>query len=111
MREDMSAVRRFLQAPTLLWATPCDAMLRALAWGGAATGAAVAAGLFPPALAPIGIAVAWCCMLSLDFACELTFPWDTLLLEAGALTSLLPLGSSWCDAAPQCWCCGAQVAA
>lgn len=70
-------------------------------------------GVFPPATAPFAIGCAWvcaccgrgspphpphnaqACMLSLDFGCELTYPWDTVLLEAGALIALLPCGPSW----------------
>src|SRR5437660_5168125 len=69
--------------PTLCWFGAGDAILRLLAWGGAALAVLLIAGV---AQAPV-LLVLWICYLSLTVAGQtfLWFQWDGLLLETGLL--------------------------
>ena len=69
--------------PTLCWFSPGDALLQALAWGGAGVSLVVLAGFAPLP----GLIVAWIFYLSLSVAGQdfLYFQWDVLLLETGLL--------------------------
>jgi hypothetical protein len=84
------AVSRFWQWPTVFWLNAGDRFLDAVAIGGAALGAAVAAGIAPALLLP----VLWLAYLSFAIVCRdfLGYQWDALLLEAGLLAiPLAPL--------------------
>ena len=72
--------------PTLCWLGASDAMLHALAWGGAVLSLVVVAGV---AQAPV-LLLLWICYLSLSVAGQtfLWFQWDGLLLETGLLAVL-----------------------
>jgi hypothetical protein len=79
--------RRFIDEPTLLWLSSSDAMIRALNVVGIVGGTwAVLGG----PCAQLGAFASWLAYLSLVDAAGLTFPWDTMLLEAGFLSLFLP---------------------
>ncbi|MXY22955.1 MAG: lipase maturation factor family protein [Acidobacteria bacterium] len=83
---DLFGADAYRQLPTLLWLWPSDGMLLTLCWVGIALSVAAMAGL-----APISVfALLWLCYLSLTLAGQdfLSFQWDILLLEAGALAVL-----------------------
>jgi hypothetical protein len=84
----LGAAARF---PSVFWVTGAsDAALRVAPWVGIAASLGVVLGVLPPAL---GIGAAWAIFLSIDMGTSFTgaiFPWDTLLLEAGALGVWLP---------------------
>ena len=81
---------RLRRLPTLCWLTGAsDGALLALAGAGAVCGAALACG-GGGAWTPCAAFAAWACLLSLDEAADLKFPWDSLLLELSALCVLLP---------------------
>lgn len=77
--------------PSVFWLTgTSDAALRAVPWVGIAASLGVILGVLPPA---IGVGASWAIFLSVDVGTSFTgviFPWDTLLLEAGALGVWLP---------------------
>src|SRR5437588_7925375 len=72
--------------PTLCWFGAGDAILRLLAWGGAALAVLLIAGVAP---APV-LLLLWIAYLSLSVAGQafLWFQWDGLLLETGLLAVL-----------------------
>ena len=90
--------------PTLCWFGAGDAILRLLAWGGAALAVLLIAGVAP---APV-LLLLWICYLSLSVAGQtfLWFQWDGLLLETGLLAVLYApgrLSPSLRDQAPSTW--------
>lgn len=82
------AIARF---PSIYWFVgSSDAALRWIPRVGVISALAVAVGLLSPL---IGIGIAWLAFLSVDVGSSFTgaiFPWDCLLLEAGALGVWLP---------------------
>lgn len=80
---DFSALRRFLEIPTLCWFNNSDAFLQLLCCGGAVLSCALIIGILP---APV-LVLLWLFYLSLVHAGQdfLSFQWDSLLLEAGFL--------------------------
>jgi hypothetical protein len=84
---DYPGARRFAWFPTLLWIDARDATLRGLLLAG--VGAALAV-VFGGPWSPAALAVCWAVYLSFDVAFELQYPWECVLLEAGALAVFLP---------------------
>ncbi len=77
----------YWQLPTLFWIDASDRALHGVCWGGIGLGVLVVAGILPgPCLALL-----WVFYLSLTTAGQvfLGYQWDSLLLEAGLLASLL----------------------
>ena len=88
MAHDFPGWRRLLYFPTLLWLTGGgDAALVGLPVAGVGFGLAAAYG---GAASPLALAACWATLRSLDLPVGLLYPWDSLLLEAGALATLLP---------------------
>ena len=86
MRRDMGPLTCALRHPSLLWLSRGDRALRWLPRAGMACATCACAGL---ASRPM-LAAAWIAYLSLDVAVGLTFPWESMLFEAGLLAILLP---------------------
>jgi Lipase maturation factor len=86
MRRDMGTLTCVLRHPSLLWFWCGDRALRWLPRAGMACAVCAAAGL---ASRPM-LAGAWVAYLSLDVGVGLTFPWESMLFEAGLLAILLP---------------------
>ncbi|HMB78564.1 MAG TPA: lipase maturation factor family protein, partial [Vicinamibacterales bacterium] len=86
MREGLGTWRAVTRHPSLFWISASDAMLRALPLAGAAAAILAACGILSPAM----LAIAWVLYLSLDPAFGLSYPWESLLLEAGFLAIFLP---------------------
>src|SRR2546423_8074553 len=86
IRADFGASRAFARYPTILWLADSDRVLRLLPLVGALTAMAAAFGL---ASRPM-LALTWVIYLSLDTVFGLTFPWESMLFEAGFLAILLP---------------------
>ena len=86
MRADLGARWSLLRHPSLLWLNASDAALAWLPWAGVACGIAAACGI----ASPVMLAAAWLIYLSFDVAIGLSFPWESMLLEAGFLAILLP---------------------
>ena len=83
MAHDFPGWRRLLYFPTLLWLTGGgDAALVGLPVAGVGFGLAAAYG---GAASPLALAACWATLRSLDLPVGLLYPWDSLLLEAGAL--------------------------
>ena len=105
MRHDFPRTHWF-HFPMLFWLTGAsDAALRLVPLGGALLGIAAALGLASQA-ALVGC---WLAFRSLDLPVGLLYPWDCLLLEAGALATLLPAlppvsASVAAAALPHPWC-------
>jgi len=78
----------FLNAPSVFWVNSSDLMLHLVPTVGALAGAHVA--IIGGPASPAMLFVAWVCLLSMDVPMGLTFPWDTLALEATFLTMWLP---------------------
>ncbi|MFO0952939.1 MAG: lipase maturation factor family protein [Isosphaeraceae bacterium] len=87
----------YRELPTVFWLDASDASLLAVAWGGAAAGALVVAGVSPKPL----LALLWAGYLSLAVAGQefLGYQWDMLLLEAGFLSVLTAPWGLWLPAA------------
>jgi hypothetical protein len=86
MRRDMGLVTSVLRHPSVLWLSCRDGELVWLARAGMAAAACAAAGV---ASRPM-LAAAWIAYLSFDVAIGLTYPWESMLFEAGLLAILLP---------------------
>jgi hypothetical protein len=86
MRADLGPWRAALRHPSLLWLNSSDHALRWLPIAGIVAALLAAAGV---ASTPM-FAAAWIVYLSLDVAIGLTFPWESMLFEAGFLALLLP---------------------
>ena len=85
-RADYGRWRAVMRHPSLLWVTHSDAALRALPLIGMTAALLAIVGIASPAM----LAAAWVVYLSLDVAMGLTYPWESLLLEAGFLAIFLP---------------------
>ena len=86
MRRDMGIVTCLLRHPSLLWVSCTDAVLRSLALAGMISAALACAGVASRGT----MAAAWILYLNFDVAIGLTFPWESMLFEAGLLALLLP---------------------
>jgi Lipase maturation factor len=82
IRTDLPPWRRPLYFPTLLWLSASDQALRALVLVGCGSALLVICGGPWSRWALLACWLAW---LSLDPAIELTYPWDSVLFEAGFL--------------------------
>ena len=85
-RQDYGLVRAWLRHPSLALIDASDVTLRALPVLGAGAALAAAAGIASPFM----LAIAWLIYLSLDVVVGQTFPWESLLYEAGFLAMFLP---------------------
>lgn len=76
------------ELPTIFWLNPSDAALYAGVWVGAALSGAALFGVYPRMCTGLATAL----YLSYATACRsfLSFQWDNLLLESGALAVFLP---------------------
>ncbi|MEW5848934.1 MAG: lipase maturation factor family protein [Myxococcota bacterium] len=86
MREDLGLWRVLLRHPSVLWLSSSDTALRWLPRVGLVAALLAAAGI---ASGPMW-AVCWVAYLSLDVVIGLTFPWESMLLEACFLAIFLP---------------------
>ena len=86
MRYDMGLATCLRRHPSLLWISCHDAVLLWLARAGMVFAACAAAGLASREM----LAAAWIVYLSFDVAIGMTFPWESMLLEAGLLAIFLP---------------------
>ncbi len=87
IKRDYSRVKGFFYYPTLLWISPSYTFQRAILWLGALAGLAIFIGL--PGT-PYYFVVCYFVYLSFDVALGFSFPWDSLLFEAGLLAIFLP---------------------
>jgi hypothetical protein len=85
-RLDYGLVGAWLRHPSLALIDASDFTLRALPVMGALAALAAAAGI----MSPFMLAIAWLMYLSLDVVVGQTFPWESLLHEAGFLAMFLP---------------------
>src|SRR5262245_55270361 len=86
MRRDMGLARCLMRHPSLLWLSSRDATLVWLARAGMACAALACAGVASREM----LVLAWIAYLSFDVAIGMTFPWESMLFEAGLLAILLP---------------------
>jgi len=86
LRAEMGPWRAAARHPSLLWISSSDRALRFWLAPGMACAALAAAG----AASPLCLAAAWLIYLSFDVAIGLTFPWESMLFEAGLMAVLLP---------------------
>ena len=83
----------YVQVPTLAWFRCTDDFLRLLCWGGAATSVLVILRIAPAFM----LLLCWVLYLSLYYVGQtfLSFQWDILLLETGALAVFYAPWSIW----------------
>jgi hypothetical protein len=86
MRQDMGLARCVVRHPSLFWFSCSDTMLRSAAIGGTVCAALAFAGVASREM----LLAAWILYLSFDVAVGLTYPWESMLFEAGLLAVLLP---------------------
>ena len=86
MRRDMGLATCLRRHPSLLWISCRDGVLVWLARAGMVFAACAAAGIASREM----LVAAWIVYLSFDVAIGMTFPWESMLYEAGLLAILLP---------------------
>ncbi|GAB3504675.1 hypothetical protein GCM10027341_35350 [Spirosoma knui] len=87
IRADYPGWRHWVYFPTLLWLNASDRFLKGLVLLGSTAGVVVMVG---GPFSTVALFVCWISYLSLDIALGFTYPWDSLLLEAGFLGLFLP---------------------
>jgi len=86
IRAELGPWRALARHPTLFWLSSSDLALRAVPLAGVVCATLAAIGV----ASPVMLAAAWVVYLSLDTAIGMTFPWESMLYEAGLLAVLLP---------------------
>ncbi len=87
IRADYPGWRHWLYFPTLLWFNASDRFLKGLIVVGSGAGLVV---VYGGPFAGLALLICWLIYLSLDIALGFSYPWDSLLLEAGFLSLFLP---------------------
>jgi hypothetical protein len=87
IRRDYPGWRKWLYFPTLLWLNSGDFFLKMWLVIGSFAGLMV---VYGGPYAGVALFVAWAVYLSYDIAVALSYPWDSVLFEAGFLGFFLP---------------------
>ncbi|GAB3166940.1 lipase maturation factor family protein [Telluribacter humicola] len=87
IRLDYPGWRKWLYFPTLLWLDHSDRFLKGLVVLGSVSALVV---MYGGPFAGLALLVCWLVYLSFDLPLSLSYPWDSVLLEAGFLALFLP---------------------
>ena len=86
LKAELGVRRALLRHPSLFWISSSDVTLRWLPVAGIIAATLALSGVASPAM----LALTWVIYLSLDVAIGMTFPWESMLFEAGLLALCLP---------------------